>query len=618
MCDEYKQDEDPAKWTVNDVKRWFQSDRQWRRYSDNIWEEAIDGRELSDMTITTLANIGVKKNDRPDLLREIRALFAESPGKLENNASFLSDDMVDRERDEERGEFDFPCFFEVLADKLKVRETSDLNSKLVAKLDWSTKIKVVQQKGRRMKISEPKRGWVSYKTSAGKQMISKITYGGDSDSVSDWDDGEETIQTISDKRRQRRGGEGELDSVKKRVKSLRRLTSSRRLLRRDNLSDDEEIRNMKGDCQVLKVQTKMSENELESLKYNLDIANGEVNELKNQIQDKDQEVEELKDKLRDRRLNDDEYDERRLDLEDAKKVRETLIDEKISSEDKVRGLEQKVDSLKEELANYKRKLKKDENGSSFKKTRRYSDDSIEDRPRRYSAERSPSPPKNRRKRASSLDAAPRKRRYSSDDLDAETGRTRTKGASPRDPPREVYKSDYGSERANLDTYDEDFEERDRYDTPSKMKSSSDADFDEDWSSSKRNNSPAPPRQSWRDREVDESTLTGAEKRAKRIGKEDHGWFVKYDSKGKPYFFNSVTGSERTDKPGCLLADCRLGNPDPVILCEYDGIWYKAQLLDPHMSEFWWVRFDCGNVKKASIHRDHIRKWVAWLEETDEY
>merc|ERR1719326_1906467 len=158
-------------------------------------------------------------------------------------------------------------------------------------------------------------------------MISKITYGGDSDE-SDWDDGGQTIQSIADKRRERRVGDIGLDNVKKRVRSLKRLTSSRRLGRSDSLSDDEEVRNIKGDCQVLKAQTKMSENELESLNYKLDIAQSEVTELKNQINDKDQEVEQLKDKLRDRQLNDEEYYERRLDLKDAKDQRHELLEKK--------------------------------------------------------------------------------------------------------------------------------------------------------------------------------------------------------------------------------------------------------------------------------------------------
>merc|ERR1719433_2134608 len=108
-----------------------------------------------------------------------------------------------------------------------------------------------------------------------------------------------------------------------------------------------------------------------------------------------------------------------------------------------------------------------------------------------------------------------------------------------------------------------------------------------------------------------------ERRAMRRGREDFGWFVKYCPKGKPFYFNSVTKSKRDDKPGTLDADFALKIHDPVILCEYDGIWYKAQLLEPDKGKYWWVRFDSGNVKSARIHRDHIRKWVAWLEENED-
>merc|ERR1719277_2152099 len=103
-------------------------------------------------------------------------------------------------------------------------------------------------------------------------MLSKITCGGQTDSESDWDDGGQTIASIAEKRRQRRGDpayERRVENVKKRVRSLHRLTSSRRLLdSRDDLSD-EEVRNIKGDCQVLKAQSKMSEDELTSLNYKL-------------------------------------------------------------------------------------------------------------------------------------------------------------------------------------------------------------------------------------------------------------------------------------------------------------------------------------------------------------
>lgn len=186
---------------------------------------------------------------------------------------------------------------------------------------------------------------------------------------------------------------------------------------------------------------------------------------------------------------------------------------------------------------------------------------------------------------------------------------------------DLYNTPYKT-RGREDTYvetgvDEDYDTRDRFDTPThKMRSSSDNDFDEDWPSSKgRTNSPAYSRLSEsRSRFDDDEDMNNDERRAARRGKEDFGWFVRYDSKGKPYYYNSVTKSKRTDKPGTLDAMGSVKIHDPVILCEYDGIWYKAQLIEPHRAEYWWVRFDCGTVSRASIHREHIRKWVAWLEQ----
>merc|ERR1719336_2226493 len=622
-----------------------------------------------------LADYGVKSIHRSQLIREIRQLFfTHDRGSYHASNSSYSSDDVEQDKPDDEG-FKFPSWFEILVDAVKVREECDTDSRFVKKLFWGKRVKVVERSGRRMRIVDPVKGWVSWMTSEGKKILAPVTAGYDSNS--DFDD-ETTIQEIANRRREQRGSPepsgDRVDrwgaNIKRHRSSLKNLMSSRddlsprdddrsrdrdrdrddrgrdrsrdsrdrrrdRSVEREASSDEERVRGLKkkhdDDRAVFHAETSMSENQLAYLNNKLDLASSEVSELRDQIHDKDREVETLKRELRETR----ERDSRALrdELEEVEKKRDDLLYDKEAAEDRVADLETKLADMAKEFDSYKKKYKppahsddedyrrksKSSPRGAFSKTRRYSNDSVDDRPRRYSNE---SPRDSRdgrtRGRANSDDIPRQRRRLSSDEGEGNIAISRGPEHNYReDSPGQMYQKTYSRRTAGDDTYvetgvDEEFDERDRYDTPSKMKSSSDPEFDEDWSSksSKRNNSPA-----WRATKYEEEDdMNEAERRAWRRGKEDYSWFVKYDAKGKPYYYNVVTRHKRNDKPGTLDSCGQLKIHDPVILCEYDGIWYKAQLLEPDSRENWWVRFDCGDVKRASIHREHIRKWVAWLEE----
>lgn len=624
-------------------------DADWKRYADDFEEEDIDGKGLKNLTIQKLGDYGVKSIHRAQLLREIRQLFFTNvTSKNISNSSYSSDEQT-----EDPQGFKFPSWFEIIVDSAKVREGRDTDSQFVKKLYWGKRVKCVERSGRRMRIVDPCHGWLSWETAQGKKILTPCTAGYNGDSGSDYDD-ETTIQAIADRRREQREplessrervDRGWGDTLKRQFSSMKNIMTSRdelsspRKLGSSHLDDDDEPSTDEERVRGLKKkhdENNMSENELALLNNKLDLATSEVSELRDQIYDKDREVEKLKRELRESRERDNGA--LRDELEDAQRRRDDLLDDKEAADDTVAELKLKLDNMEREFDTYKKKYKapapqpdsddddyyKSTPGSgNFSKTRRYSNDSLDDRPRRYSNESPRSKDQPRTRGRANSDELPRqRRRLSSDDGEGNIAISRGPEHNYReDSPGAMYQKNYRRTPGD-DTYvetgvDEEFDDRDRYDTPSKMKSSgftSDPEFDEDWSSksSKRNNSPA-----WRSSskyDEDDDDMNEAERRAWRRGKEDYSWFVRYDAKGKPYYYNSVTKSKRNDKPGTLDSDGQLKIHDPVILCEYDGIWYKAQLLEPASRENWYVRFDCGDVKRASIHREHIRKWVAWLEE----
>jgi len=603
----HRKDKNPIDWTCRDVHDWLKDDQDFERYASDFELEGIDGVELEKLTPQDLSDtLGVKKRHRPQLIMTIRQLFS----RLKNHDSQpMSNSSGDFDDDDE-----FPCTYEVISGKgVRVRETQDIDSASLGKIWEGTLVVGVAREGRRLKIRDPISGWVSIKNSAGREMLrreSETRRGSDEAKIEEssprrgrdrpdvatdeprgkWN---EKLKYAYDSLRKQRGDddssyqreEGPRDEVSDLKKKLRRVKEMGRQ-----------------EKAVLLEQANLSENELHHLTNKLELTSEDVEvlkdkmqRLKDKIRGKDEEMESLREELRrskEKRHN-DEIDEIREELRQVQKERDELADNHTDLTEDHRDQKARLKEVKEDLETVTKELEKykgrrnagdseykymeeeDENVGRVPRTRRRLSSDEEDN---YQTPDSPGAPKARRSNRHN-----RRYRTRGNDNYVETG------------------------------VDEDYDDReDSYKCPSRMKSSS-PEFDDSWPSAK--NSPRHSRLSdVRSRYDDDEDMNDDERRARRRGREDFGWFIRYDGKGKPYYYNSVTRSKRKDKPGTLDSMGSVKIHDPVILCEYDGIWYKAQLIAPHKDERWWVLFDCGRKKKESIHRDHIRKWVAWLEE----
>jgi len=600
---QHKIDKDPIDWTCRDVYDWLKRDPDYERYANDFEIEGIDGVELEKLTCQDLSDtLGVKKRHRPQLIMSIRALFSSLKNYDSNNLSNTSDE-----------EEDFPCTYEVIAmNGVRVRETIDTASASLGKLYEGTLVEAVAREGRRLKITEPKRGWVSIKNSSGREMLVRVTRGADElkeESLSDRD---------RDKYRDRE--ENKNDEHPTYVEKFKKLKMTYDTLNRNRRDDDHryrrdedpanELSNLKQKVRrvtemgrqekaVLLEQANLSENELQYLSNKLELTSEDVEELKNKMQN-------LKDKIRDK---DDEMEKLRDELKRSKERRH--VDDIDMIREELRLVQEERDDLTENHTELKQdhKDQKDRLENLLKKLETYEG-------RRDAAD-------NEYKYMEDDEDVGRvpyaRRRLSSDEEERDHFRTPGSSGTPKGRSNSNRQKRNHRTRGNdnfVETgVDEDYDDREDSfkKSPSRMKSSS-PEFDDSWPSAR--NSPRHSRVSeTRTRYDDDEDMNDDERRISKRGREDFAWFIRYDGKGKPYYYNSVTRSKRRDKPGTLDSKGGVKIHDPVILCEHDGIWYKAQLIEPDRDEYWWVQFDCGKKREPkSIHREHIRKWVAWLEE----